>query len=208
MAARKAARPRQRLARAEREQQLLDVAERLFVDRGYDRTSIEDVARAAGITRPVVYHHHGSKEGLYAACVRRARDRLGQEMVAALRGVSEPRERLRVAGVTFFSMLERDPQRWIVLFGGSGAPLTGEVGERLTELRFEMVARLADVLELAARPGVARERVEAAAHAIGGIGEQLGRWWLENPKIPRSRVVEHYTELIWNGVAPFAKPAR
>ena len=56
-------RPR-RLSRAERQEQLLTVADRLFVAQGYEYTSIEDICRAAGVTRPVVYDHYGSKEGL------------------------------------------------------------------------------------------------------------------------------------------------
>ena len=56
-----------RVPRAVRERQLLDIAEKLFTLHGYEGTSIEDVARAAGVTRPVVYEHHGDKDGLYIA---------------------------------------------------------------------------------------------------------------------------------------------
>ena len=45
----------------------------------------------------------------------------------------------------------------------------------------------------------------AAAHAISGVGEQLGRWWIKNPTVLHARVVEHNTDLIWNGVAPYVK---
>jgi hypothetical protein len=129
-----------------------------------------------------------------------ARDRFAHELAAALANVGKPRERVRVAGEVFFANLERDPQRWIVLFGGSAVPVIGELGERLNELRFETVANIVENLHASAAPGVDAENIEAAAHAISGVGEQLGRWWIKNPQIPRERVVQHYTDFIWNGV--------
>jgi AcrR family transcriptional regulator len=194
---------RRRLPRAEREQQLLDVAERLFAAKGYERTSIEDVAREAGVTRPIVYQHHGSKEGLYLACVKRGRDRFAAEQTAAVEGIADPRERLRVGGDAFFAMIERDPARWVALFGG-GSPVIGELAERLAALRLETIAFVTRNVAAAAAPGVDRERIEAAAHAITGVGEQLGTWWIAHPEVPRERVVDYYTELIWGGIGRFA----
>ncbi|QJY46066.1 TetR/AcrR family transcriptional regulator [Pseudonocardia broussonetiae] len=194
--------PRRRLPRAAREQQLLDVAEQLFIDKGYDRTSIEDVARAAGVSRPIVYQHHGSKEGLYLACVKRARDLFAVRLAAAREGVDDPREQVRISGEVFFAELERDPDRWIVLFGGAAVPMIGELGHQLTELRFRTVdhtiAHLHDAVT-SAGSAVDEERIHAFAHAISGVGEQLGRWWIANPHIPRDRVVQHYTDFIIGG---------
>src|SRR4030088_1557488 len=67
-----------------RNQQLLDIAEKLFITKGFAATSIEDIARAAGITRPIVYSHFGTKEGIYLACVRRARTAFQQALVEAV----------------------------------------------------------------------------------------------------------------------------
>jgi AcrR family transcriptional regulator len=195
--------PRKRLPRAQREQQLLDVAEQLFIAQGYDGTSIEDVAHAAGVSRPIIYDHHGSKEGLYLACVKRARARYAEQLEQALAGETDPREQIRTAGEMFFTILEQDPQRWIVLFGGSAVPLFGELGEQLHELRAISVARVAAVIQAEA-PGSDPEQVDAFAHAISGVGEQLGRWWLKHPTIPRERVVEHYTNFVWRGIQHLA----
>lgn len=148
----------------------------------------------------IVYHHHGSKEGLYLACVRRAREELEQRNEAALEGVTDPKEQIRIAGDVFFSILEADPDRWTVLFGGSSVPLFGDLGAKLTELRLATIARIAERIRVAA-PDIDEEGAEAAAHFISGVGEQLGRWWLLNPRIPRTRVVEYYTESIWGGLS-------
>ena len=80
---------RRRLTGAERAEQVLDVAEELLTAKGYDRTSIEDIAQAAGVSRPIVYGHHGSKEGVYLACMARARRRLVEDYLSLIH-ISEP----------------------------------------------------------------------------------------------------------------------
>ncbi|HMG63559.1 MAG TPA: helix-turn-helix domain-containing protein, partial [Streptosporangiaceae bacterium] len=59
----------------ERRQQLLDISRRLFAERGLDATSIEEIAAQAGVSKPVVYEHFGSKEGIYAVVVDREVER-------------------------------------------------------------------------------------------------------------------------------------
>ena len=69
---------RGRVPRAIREQQLLDHAEQLLLENGYGGFSIEDLCRAAGVSRPIVYEHFGSKDGVYIACLRRIRGEFEQ----------------------------------------------------------------------------------------------------------------------------------
>src|SRR5215212_1597600 len=64
-----------RVPRAVREREMLAVAERAFAARGYHAASVDGIAEAAGITKPMVYAYFGSKEGLYRACMRAARER-------------------------------------------------------------------------------------------------------------------------------------
>src|SRR5437879_5350609 len=108
-----------------RAEQLLDVAERLFAEQGYGSTSIERIAREAGVTRPVVYEHFGSKDGIYLACLRRARGQLEEMLDAAVAPTSDPREQLERGADAYFGFVERDPVRWRVLFGG-GAGVSAE----------------------------------------------------------------------------------
>src|SRR3546814_8639115 len=119
-----------RLSGQERAEQLLDVAEQLFITKGFDRTSMGDVAQAAGVTRPVVYEHHGSKAGLYLAAMERARRSLAREYAAAVEGLEEPRDVLRASAGVWFSIVERDPASWVLLYGGAAVPLTGALGEQ------------------------------------------------------------------------------
>jgi AcrR family transcriptional regulator len=195
-----------RVPRPVREQQLLNIAEEFFAQRGYDATSIEEIARAAKISRPIVYEHFGSKEGVYLACVRRARTEFEQALLTAVAGTTNFYDVLQRGGDAFFSVLERDPRRWAILFGVS-APLQGTFGEELTKLRFATVSRIAEILAAHA-PTAEPERLDAFAHAISGVGEQLGRWWIANPTVPRQRVVAHFRDFVWTGFKQLIPNAR
>ncbi|QUQ64139.1 TetR/AcrR family transcriptional regulator [Kutzneria sp. CA-103260] len=202
-----AAAPRTRLSREARNAQLLDVAEGLFAERGFEGTSMEDVARAAGVTRPVIYSHYASKDEVFLACVRRARGELEagirepEIMIEAGASVEIVMER---AGEVFFSLLERDPRRWMVLFNPSIA-LSAELSERLVAMRRHTIARIAEMLGHFSAGD--EEANTAFAYAVSGVGEQLGRWWLANPNIPKARLIAYYRDFITGGLTAWQAAA-
>src|SRR6266487_2394154 len=72
-----------RVPREVRRTQLLELAEELFMEKGYGGFSIDDLCRAAGVSRPIIYEHFGSKDGLYVACLTRIRAEFEQALLAA-----------------------------------------------------------------------------------------------------------------------------
>ncbi|MEU6674024.1 helix-turn-helix domain-containing protein [Streptomyces sp. NPDC046853] len=192
---------RTRMSRESRGAQLLDVAEGLFATRGFEGTSMEDIAREAGVSRPVVYAHYATKDAVYVACVRRARAELESQvrepeiMIEAGADIGVVMQR---AGEVFFSLLERDPQRWMVLFNPSIA-LSKDLAEQLTEMRRHTIERIAQMVGHISSGD--QEQDLALAYAISGVGEQLGRWWLANPDVPRERVIALYRDFITGGLA-------
>jgi AcrR family transcriptional regulator len=195
---------RRRLRRGERSEQLLDVAEGLFAARGYERTSIEAIARAAGVTRPIVYEHFGSKDGIYLACVQRARGQFHRAVLSAVVGVDGLSARLHAALDACFAFIETDPDRWGVMF--RGAALTGTAGDESTRLRFETVAMLGAVIQDAV-PGAPADEVQAYAHALSGAGEEMERWWRSRPDVPRATIVGHLHRFALFGVSRLADTA-
>lgn len=184
------------MPRAARERQLVAAAERLFAARGYEATSIEDVARAAGVTRPIIYQHFGDKAGLFLACVRHIRQELDEVLTEALEGMDgRPLgEVLERGGDAYYAMLERDPARWVLMLSTTTA-----VAEELNALRMETVRRIAElggILDL----DLDHEARGAVAHIVSGVGEQLGRWWMLNPDVPRARVVAYFRDFLISGV--------
>jgi AcrR family transcriptional regulator len=192
-----------RLPRQQRLAQLLDVTEDLFITHGYAAVSIEDISRAAGITRPIVYRHFSSKEGAYIACVERARDDYERRLLERVDLSHAPREQLTAGAEAFFEMIEDDPGRWRLLFG-SNAVLPGQYDRRLADLRFRTIEQI-EVLLRAAAPSAPRQRIEAAAHAVSGAFERLGHWWLRHRDIPRADVVGHGVDILWSGLRPYVE---
>lgn len=187
------------MTRAVRGQQLLDAAQRLFIENGYQGTSIEDLATAAGVTRPIIYHHYGSKDGIYLACLRRARADLDQRLSAAAGdGSDDLRQRLRRGIDAYFSFVQHDRASWSLLFGG-GVAIAGSAAEQAMALRFETVTRITGLLAQSL-PHIARKKLEAYAHAISGSGEQLAKWWLQQPRMSRRRIVDQHLEFCWQGL--------
>lgn len=191
---------RRRMTGGQREQQLLDIAEGLFAERGLEGVSVEDIARLAGVTRPVVYHRHGSLEGIFVACVQRAR--LEVEAAFAAESVSAPPTLegvIRASGRALFGLAEREPGRWALLLAASGS-LHAEFAAQLREQRMETIGRISEALA-PFTAGLSPSRRLAAAHVVDGIGEQLGRWWMHDPaRASLEAVVELYVAAVLGAV--------
>jgi AcrR family transcriptional regulator len=181
-----------------REQQLLDVAEEQFAENGYGGASIEAISRIAGVSRPIVYDHFGDKEGVYIACLRRARGELEQMILAAVAAARTPREMVERGIGAYFEFVERRGQRWAVLFGG--VELAGSAAEEIAHLRFATVGRIRDLIAAIA-PDADEPTVDAFAHAISGSSEQVAKWWRANPGLSRAEVVDLQVAFAWNGLS-------
>ncbi|MGK3957676.1 TetR/AcrR family transcriptional regulator [Arthrobacter sp. R4] len=187
---------------------MLDVAEHLFADRGFKDTSMEDVARAAGVTRTVVYGHFATKEAIFIACVHRARSDLEhrlRELVRAGNQVLMSEAFEQVADV-FFQILETDPGRWAMLYS-TGPGLSEDVVNHVATLRLDTVNRVADVIGHCVTE-MEPDRINAYAHAVSGVTEQLGNWWLANPAASRGRVVALCRDFIMDGFSPWTDSNR
>lgn len=191
-----------RLPRERRGQQLLDVALQLFIEQGYQGTSMEDIASAAGVSRPIIYNHYGSKDGIYLACLRSARAELDRCIAESALAGDTLELRLRGGITGYFTFVERNRSAWRMLFGG-GVAVAGTAAEEAAALRNATVRGITDLLASVV-VGVDRPTLEAYAHATSGAGEQLAKWWQLNPEMSRSQVVDHLMAFAWQGLQPLA----
>jgi AcrR family transcriptional regulator len=191
-----------RLPRPDRERQILGVALELFISKGYQGTTMEDIAEAAEVTRPVVYNLFGAKDAIYLACLRIARRHLDQRLIEAAGAHANVtgRERLRAGIEGYFHFVEQDRAAWRLLFGGGAAVAGPAVGEA-RRMRFETVDRIAALLT-PLMPHVAPPLVAMHAHALSGAAEQLAKWWVENEQVERPVVVDLLMDLMWRGFEP------
>jgi AcrR family transcriptional regulator len=182
---------------------MLEAAERAFAERGFHGASVDAIAEASGITKPMIYAYFGSKEGLYRACMQRARARL----LAALRdGVdtsAAPDQQLWHGLLAVFTFVERERDSWAILLG-EVTQGTGPFAHEGTAVRRELSALIAELLRRAASAeGLdtgALAIADQLARALMGAGESLAVWWGEHPEEPVERVALVLMNFAWNGL--------
>jgi AcrR family transcriptional regulator len=186
-----------RVPRAVRGRQLLDLAEALFAERGYAGASMDELARRAGVTKPVVYELFGSKDGLFGACVDRAVELMAAEIAAAVRAETDPEARLRAGGLAFLRFAADNRVAWdIMSMGGSFAAQAQRVRSSQAELIRELMAEMA-------RPGVDERELQVAAHAVNAAYEGVAQWMWAHPDVPIEQVADWVVELLLPGLRRF-----
>ena len=187
-----------RLPRAARRQQLIDVAQDSFARKGYQGTTIENIAAAAGVTRPIVYNCFGSKDGIYLACLSAARQQLEQRILEAVAEARDTHGRVEAGIDAYFRFVAEQADAWDVLFGG-GAAIAGTAERTARELRFRTVDQIAGLLQREL-PDTPSAELDVLAHAVSGAAEQVAKWWRCNPATPRPEVVQRVMRLLWAGL--------
>jgi AcrR family transcriptional regulator len=189
---------RRRLPRAEREEQLLDVAQAVFADRGFRAPSMDEIALAAGVTKPVLYDHFGSKDGLIGACIRHAGAQLFAKVDTAVSAASGAADILEAGFAAFFGFIESFGQGWFVLIGENS--VVGPAADALESIRREQAAYVAQKLAVEL-PRAERDDVSAFAEAIIGACERLALWRRDRPDVSADKTTSLLMSLVWGGLA-------
>jgi AcrR family transcriptional regulator len=171
-----------------------------FAERGYHAASIDAIARAAGISKPVVYDHFASKADLHLRLLANERDRL----LALTSTSATPAEGFEA----FFAYVETHPYAWRMLFRETtGDPAVAREHERiLAEARVGIAHQIARGGALRGRG--ARQRSELLAEGVIGVTHGLALWWQAHPDVPRRDIVRAATDLLVPGLESLASPAR
>jgi AcrR family transcriptional regulator len=184
------ARRRQRLPVAERRALIVDAAGRLFGESGYEATRLDEIAAAAGVTKPIVYRHFDSKRDLYLALLDRHRDDLAG-FVASIPAEGSTEERLRAVLDVWLDYVEARSYAWKMLFRDTGGG--PEVAARRRQVHARARAVLVEVIRsLAASPIRRREREPLAELMSMGMAA-LVLWWIEEAAVSRAAVLDSLT---------------
>ena len=181
----------------ERREQLLEVGRKLFAEKGFEATSVEEIAATAEVSKPVVYEHFGGKEGLYAVVVDREVRSLLDRIAAALTA-GDPRELLEQAALALLDYIEQETDGFRVLVRES--PVMSPDGNFMSVLND--VAHQAEHILGAEfkRRGFDPKLAELYSQALVGMVALTGRWWLEVRKPKKEVVAAHLVNLCWNGL--------
>jgi AcrR family transcriptional regulator len=190
--------PRHRFPKAVRHAKLLEAAEAVFAEVGYDGATMELIAARGGVTRPLLYEHFSSLDDVYLECIRAARADLDARLHdAGIFNQGSPRDQLRTGMAAYFSFVRDHGPGWEVLFGAGSTP-TG-VGQAAVELRFRTVEQIAALFHQAV-PEVDMDETISYAHAVSGAGEQMARWWRQNPDVELEELVDRFMNVVWSGL--------
>ena len=191
-----------RLSGADRRAQLIAVGCAVFAKHGYDAASMEEVAREAGVSKPVVYEHFGGKEGLYAVVLDRE---ISTIVEGIARGIAQggPRERFQGAVVAFLTYAKDHPEGFAVLTRDPPREQTrGGIAQVLEDVSGRVGSVFAHELK---RLGYNPELSGLYANALIGMVTQVGQWWSANPQMPVDDVAKHVVALGWMGLRHLPK---
>lgn len=173
-----------RLSADERRKQLFDVALSLFAERGYESTTMEEIADAAGVTKPLVYQHFASKRALYLELVGTVAEELLGSIGAATAAARSPRAQVEDGFAAYFHMVVTHETAFRLLYARS-SPADLEAGNALRRVE-DAIAEAIDPLIAA---GLAPEHRRFVAYAVVGMAEGACRHWIETrPARPRASV--------------------
>jgi AcrR family transcriptional regulator len=181
----------------ERRAQLLDVGRAVFAERGFEASSVEDIAARAKISKPVVYEHFSGKEGLYAVIVDREVQALLKRITDALVG-DHPRALLEQAAVAFLGYIEDEPQGFRILVRDS--PVTGSTGTLASvigDIAMQVEYILRDEFK---QRGFDTKLSPLYSQALVGMVALVGQWWLDAGEPKKEVVAAHLVNLAWNGL--------
>jgi AcrR family transcriptional regulator len=211
-----------RVPRAVRERQLVELGEELFAERGFARASMDELARRAGVTKPVIYELFGSKEGLFRACLEGLALRLAEEIAEAARGADagvadaepdagvaegepdaraagvqpDPEARLRAGGLAFLRFARENRVAYELLYEGRFSDAAVTVRRRQAALILELMREMAP-------EDVDSRELEVAANAVNSAYEGVAHWMWDHPEADVEELADWTVELLLPGLRRF-----
>lgn len=195
--------PGKRLSSDRRAEVIREAAAKVFAARGYDRASMREIAREAGVTTPVLYDHYASKGALYAATVEMQANLLVSQWVSSDPTSMSPQALFELSTEAFFRAVGSSAITWRLLFEDRpSAPEAVAVNNEVQAFATEAVAAALRQLPTIDNPLlVDTERAYyALAEAVKGAGHAVLGWWKSNQDVPIEQVIALTNRVLWNGL--------
>jgi AcrR family transcriptional regulator len=191
------------MPRAQREEQILAVAETVFAERGYQATTMEDVAERVGVTKPLIYEYFGSKEGLLSACVDRARSQLREATVAAWEAMPADAslEAVFESGVrAFFDFIDEHASAFALI--QQEAAVAASASRDIERIRTQQSAVVAEALgRVPGLDAVPPPLLEGYSEVVVGACERVAVWSLDRPEVTAADATDLVMAGVWHGLS-------
>lgn len=187
-----------RMTSSQRREQLISVGRELFAEKGFEGTSVEEIAARAKVSKPVVYEHFGGKEGMYAVIVDREVQRLTGAITGALEGGGHPRAVVERTALALLDYIEQHTPGFRILVRDSPvAQATGTFSSLIGDVATQVEHLLAREFR---RSGYSTSAAPLYAQMLVGMIALTGQWWLETRSPRKDEVAAHLVNLAWNGL--------
>ncbi len=190
----------------QRREQLIRIGRSLFAAKGYEAVSVEEIAAAAKVSKPIVYEHFGGKEGLYAVVVDREMRALTDTLINALSHEDEhPRQIVERTALELLTYIENNAEGFQVLVRDS--PSTDPAGS-FNSLLGDISLRVEEILGKAFKKHhLPVKFTPYYAQMLVGMTVFTGQYWAGHPKISKEQLAAHIVNLAWYGLSRLeAKP--
>lgn len=189
--------PGVRLGAHERRSQLLAVARATFGTHGYSATSMNDVALAAGVTKPVLYQHFESKHHLFLELLTDTATRLVERIATAVDSASSGREKVERGFAAYIDFFTGDPHHFHIIYG-EGVRSDPAFQDELRELQSSFGTLTAEHIDI---EGLDQASRLVAAQAVAGLLESAVRHWLESAQEHSAdELASLLSSLAWRGL--------
>src|SRR6478736_6304018 len=186
-----------RLPGPERRQQLIDTAVEVFAKNGFHSTSMNDVAEAAGVTKPVLYQHFASKRDLYLQLLGEIGAQLRETIAKATSDAAGPRQQIEGGFRAYFQFVADHGDAYQVLFG-SGTRRDEEFAAEARTVEASIAEVVAGLIEI---EGLDEPRRLLLANGIVGLAEGASRYWLRHPvDVDPADLADEVSQLAWAGL--------
>jgi AcrR family transcriptional regulator len=191
-----------RLPRDQRRVQLLDAASEVFTSKGYHAAAMDDIADAAGVSKPVLYQHFPSKLDLYLALLDQSCDRLVDVVGEALASTDDNADRVIATVAAFYEFVSSTGGEFRFVFESD---LTGDgaVQRRLSRVNDEISDAIAEVI--AGDTSLPPQQAKLLAVSLVGIAQVSARYWIsgETSAITLDEAKHLVSSLAWRGISGF-----
>jgi AcrR family transcriptional regulator len=193
--------PRKRLTAQARRELIEDAASALFAERGYQATSIDEIARRSGVTAPVVYDHFASKLDLHRRLLERHYAALRALWREQLSVADLPERRIARAIDAWFAYVQSHPYAWRMLFRDTtGEPEVQAVhAQVIAQSRAAIMPLYAQERPIQDVAGSTSEELDMAWEVMRAVLQGLALWWYEHQHVPRAQILATAMNALWIG---------
>ena len=193
--------PQQRLPRDQRRDQLVGVARSVFATRGYRPTSMDMIAEAAGVSKPVLYQHFDSKQDLYLALIDSSAALLDSRLAEALGSTTDPHEQIHATYRAYFDFVVSHREEFVIIFNSDVYEPKAE--QKLRALRESSATRVVSALQNFAR--LTDDEAQLLCRALIGTAEVVVKQIDSQRGIDVDTAVELLTQMSWGGLRSFSE---